>query len=325
MMMKSMLKLIRRSLLLLLISMFLLLIFNGVFFISVTASHNSGGSIWTAAETVADSLSPSSDGLRLSEEGRKTLKEYGAWAILIEDKSGNTIWESDNLPEEIPDHYSAAEIARAVNGYICDYPTSFSRKGDHLLILGLPKTGYWKLMWPAFDYNFIANLPKLLLIGLLCNLGIVSLIYFLASSGIFRSVKPILKGIQDLPEGKEVYVRERGLLSELASSINQSAEKLRSQEHSLKKKETARANWIAGYPHTPFHDHGVCRAVGRRRRPLRFSKAEGRGHPQTERKNTGSGQRFKSGVQAGIQHAAPAPGNLQSRGDRKTGVCGFYQ
>ena len=63
-MMKSMLKLIRRSLLLLLISMFLLLIFNGVFFISVTASHNSGGSIWTAAETVADSLSPSSDGLR---------------------------------------------------------------------------------------------------------------------------------------------------------------------------------------------------------------------------------------------------------------------
>lgn len=249
MMMKSMLKLIRRSLLLLLISMFLLLIFNGVFFISVTASHNSGGSIWTAAETVAGSLSPSSDGLRLSEEGRKTLKEYGAWAILIEDKSGNTIWESDNLPEEIPDHYSAAEIARAVNGYICDYPTSFSRKGDHLLILGLPKTGYWKLMWPAFDYNFIANLPKLLLIGLLCNLGIVSLIYFLASSGIFRSVKPILKGIQELPEGKEVYVRERGLLSELASSINQSAEKLRSQEHSLKKKETARANWIAGVSH----------------------------------------------------------------------------
>ena len=91
-MMKSMLKLIRRSILLLLISMFLLLIFNGVFIISVTASHNSGGSIWRAAETVAGSLSPSSDGLRLSEEGRKTLKEYGAWAILIEDKSGNTIW-----------------------------------------------------------------------------------------------------------------------------------------------------------------------------------------------------------------------------------------
>ena len=37
--------------------------------------------------------------------------------------------------------------------------------------------------------------------------------------------------------------------SELASSINQSAEKLRSQEHSLKKKETARANWIAGVSH----------------------------------------------------------------------------
>ena len=51
--MNSMLKLIRRSLLLLLISMFLLLIFNGVFFISVTASHNSGGSIWTAAEESA--------------------------------------------------------------------------------------------------------------------------------------------------------------------------------------------------------------------------------------------------------------------------------
>lgn len=247
--MKSMLKLIRRFILILLVSMFLLLVFNMVFLISISAPHRGGGGIWTAAKTVADSLSSGSGGLRLSEEGQKTLGEHDAWAILIQDKSGTVVWSSPNLPDEIPTHYSAAEIAKAVNGYICDYPTSFSQRGEDLLILGLPKTSYWKLMWPAFDYDLIANAPKLLLLGLLCNLALIFLIYLIATSGVFRSVKPILRGIQELPGGKAVYVKERGLLAELAASINRSAEKLRAQERTLEKKETARANWIAGISH----------------------------------------------------------------------------
>ena len=57
-----------------------------------------------------------------------------------------------------------------------------------------------------------------------------------------------MDGIERLPK-EEVHVRERGQLSGLACAINQASERLRSQEHALKKKERAQANWIAGVSH----------------------------------------------------------------------------
>ena len=47
----------------------------------------------------------------------------------------------------------------------------------------------------------------------------------------------------------EVYIPEKGLMSQLAASINRVSEKLKTQNYALRKKETARANWIAGVSH----------------------------------------------------------------------------
>lgn len=46
-----------------------------------------------------------------------------------------------------------------------------------------------------------------------------------------------------------MYVKERGLFSSLAKSVNRASEKLRTQDYELKKKDAARANWIAGVSH----------------------------------------------------------------------------
>lgn len=54
---------------------------------------------------------------------------------------------------------------------------------------------------------------------------------------------------QSLPKGEPVYMKEKGLLSELAMNINKTSEILQSQNHQLRRKETARANWIAGVSH----------------------------------------------------------------------------
>lgn len=247
--MSGMLKLIRRFVLILFLSISVLLILNLLLGCALISSQSSNGGIWTAAETVSSSLSKTKNGFALSQEGEAVLKKQNAWAILISDKQGDVIWHSGNLPSDIPRHYTAADIARAVRGYIEDYPTTFHSKGNDLLILGLPKTSYWKLMNPTFDLELIANLPRNLGLFFICNLAVIFIIYMVATSGIFRSIKPILKGIETLPDGGDYYVKERGILSALAASINRSGEKLRMQERNLKKKETARANWIAGVSH----------------------------------------------------------------------------
>ena len=71
----------------------------------------------------------------------------------------------------------------------------------------------------------------------------------IANSKLLKSVRPITDGIQALPSGEPVYVRETGLLSGLSARINQTSDILQSQKRDLQRKETARANWISGVSH----------------------------------------------------------------------------
>ena len=242
--MKSTPKLIKHFLLILMLSLFLLLGFNLILLATVGQKFASSGSPWTSAEEVAASLTPSGSGFSLSEAGADTLLKSAAWAVLIDDASGDVVWNSDNLPGEIPRHYSAAAISLLTRGYIQDYPTSTCGYGEDLLVLGFPKKSYWKHMYNTFSYDMIAHSPQIFLTFLLCNLAIIFFIQLL------KSLKPILTGIQALPESEnDIHLKETGLLSEVSASINRAYELIRSQHYQLQKKENARANWIAGVSH----------------------------------------------------------------------------
>ena len=102
--MKSTPKLIKRFLLILMLSLFLLLSFNLILLATVVQKFASSGSPWTSAEEVAASLTPSGSGFSLAEAGADTLLKSAAWAVLIDDASGDVVWNSDNLPDEIPRH-----------------------------------------------------------------------------------------------------------------------------------------------------------------------------------------------------------------------------
>ena len=74
-----------------------------------------------------------------------------------------------------------SDISQATRGYIADYPTTTGACGDDLVILGYPRTAYWKLMWNTFDYEMIASLPRTLLIFFMANCALVFLIYMAVS------------------------------------------------------------------------------------------------------------------------------------------------
>ncbi len=247
--MKGTIRLIKRFLLMMVCVVPILFFLNLALFIAYTWRERSDNGGWQAATKVGEELSIGEDGAyRLSETGQEELAKYGAWGILVEDGTGNVIWHSQGLPQEIPLHYSVAEISWYTRGYIADYPTTVGSRGDDLVILGHPKTSYWKLLWNTFDYGLIAGLPRMLLTFLAMNGLLVFLIYMTLGTGILRSVKPVVQGMEALPE-KEIYVREQGFLAEVAGAVNRVNEKLRAQERALRRKENARAGWISGVSH----------------------------------------------------------------------------
>ncbi|WP_300713397.1 sensor histidine kinase KdpD [uncultured Acetatifactor sp.] len=247
--MKKTLRLIKRFILLVIVIMPMLFALNLALFVAFTYRERSSNSGWEAAKEIGRELAPDEGGsLQLSEAGERILAEFQAWGILVEDGTGDVIWHSEGLPDEIPLHYSAAEISWYTRGYIRDYPTTVGARGDDLVILGHPKTAYWKLMWNTFDYQSIAEMPKMLLSFLAMNSVLIFLIYMVLATRILRSVKPVVEGLEMLPM-EEVHVREKGFLAEVAAAVNRVNEKLRAQERAIRKKENARAGWISGVSH----------------------------------------------------------------------------
>ncbi len=65
-------------------------------------------------------------------------------------------------------------------------------------------------MWPSWDYELIASLPKTALFVFAVNAALIFLIYVVANSMLLKSIKPIVNGIQSLPMGEPVTIKEKG-------------------------------------------------------------------------------------------------------------------
>ncbi len=248
--MKSVPKLIRRFVGILFLSVILLVTLNIVLLVIFTMKQLPNAQPWQTAEEVVTALHQTADGnYVLTDEMALELSEAGAWGIFIDNDTKQVVWKTDNLPDTIPTTYTLSDIASLTRGYINDYPTFTGEAENGLVVLGYPQKSFWKHMWSSWDYQLIANLPKTVFTIMIINLAVIFLIYFIANTKLLKSVKPITKGIQDLSVGEPVQIKESGLLSEISANINRTSDILQSQKYQLRKKETARANWIAGVSH----------------------------------------------------------------------------
>lgn len=254
--MKSIMKLLRRCMGILLLSGLLLLILNLAALAVLVSGIAPNASPWSAAEKVAGALAPASSSssektgdFRLTGKAAQELQASGAWGLLLDDQNGEILWQAGPIPEGLPKSFSLSDVASLTRGYLNDFPTFPARSQYGLVVLGFPKTSYWKHMYSSWDYNLIRNSPYILLYFLIGNAAAIFIIYMAANTKLFASISPLLKGISALSEGKGVYLKESGALSELAVSINRTSEILKDKDSALRKKETARANWIAGVSH----------------------------------------------------------------------------
>ena len=247
--MKSIPKLIRCFVGIMTLSTILLAILNVIFFALVFVRNTSTFSPWDMADHVAAALELTQDGYSISDDIIAELKEQNAWALLIHDDTRQVVWRTDYLPNNIPTQYTLSDIAELTRGYIDGYPTFTGEAQNGLLVLGYPKDRFWKHTRASWDYHFIASLPKNTMMIAAINIALIFLIYAAVNWKLLRSIGPITNGIQNLSGGSPVCLTEKGLLSELAEKLNKTSEILQMQAKQLQKKETARANWIAGVSH----------------------------------------------------------------------------
>ena len=247
--MKNILKLIRRFVITIILSIFLLLFLNIFLFEFIFFKYSTDDSPSDKTFEIAKMIKFKDRKYFLPDKEISNLKKQNIWAIVIDNDSKKVIWQTENLPGEIPKEYSVFDIALFSHAYIKGYPVFTAKIRNDLLVLGYPKDSYWKYSTATWNYRLIQNVPNFFLIFLLSNIFFVFLIYIFSNSKLLKSVNPIIKGIQGLPKDNPVNIDERGVLSELAKSINKTSEILQNQREQLRNKDTARANWIAGVSH----------------------------------------------------------------------------
>ena len=121
--MKSIPKLIRRFMGIMILSIILLVILNISFFAIIFIKNTSTFSPWDMADHTADALQLTDDSYSISDDITAKLKEENAWAVLIDNDTRQVVWHTDHLPDNVPLQYTLSDIAELTRGYVDGYPT----------------------------------------------------------------------------------------------------------------------------------------------------------------------------------------------------------
>ncbi len=195
---------------------------------------------------LAGALSKRDGAFTLTESAKKEIEKNYQWAMLLRD-DGHVIW-SINLPNDIPRTYTVADVAGFTRWYLKDYPVKVWRHPDGLFVLGSEKGSVWKhaIDMPQWEIEkILVWVPAVLIL----NGAAAILLALLFGLRLFRSVKPLAKGIEDMAEKRPVELPATGLLADLAQGINTTSALLTRQEAALNQRDNARTAWIAGVSH----------------------------------------------------------------------------
>lgn len=245
--MKSMMRILTRYVLSAAGIALILLVVNLAALVTWTAQSGRTAQIDYDAAKIADSLVRSGGGYTLPESAESRILKNNQWAMLIDNDSGRVIW-SLNQPSDVPHHYSVSDVASFTRWYLNGYPVTVWKHLDGLLVLGNEKDSVWKYS-VAIPMAVMGNAGLWITIILILNGLVAVLLALLFGLRLFRSLKPLAKGIEDMAEKRPVELATRGLLSDLAAGINKTSAQLVKQEAALSKRDNARTTWIAGVSH----------------------------------------------------------------------------
>lgn len=200
------------------------------------------------------SASQIADNLQSDGQGDFYFKELSTeqwmggyeWAMVLDD-AGQVIWQYQ-LPQELDRTYTAPEVAAFSRWYLEDYPVFCQIRDYGLLVVGMPKGSTWKynfwtypeLVEAIFYWGGTAIMGTLVLILIIC------MIFSWRGS---RSLQVVARGLDALAEGRTVQLPTKGFAGEVAEKLNQTSAQLQYRNEIIRRRDTARTNWIAGVSH----------------------------------------------------------------------------
>lgn len=197
-------------------------------------------------ERLAESLAWDGENYSLSPEAAEKIDADYAFAMLI-DLEGQVVW-SRNLPEEIPLSYSLNDIASMSRWYLKDYPVKVWEHPRGLFVAAQPKNSVAKYDM-EFRISTLKSFPSYLGAYLLCNLLMVFLLSLFFGVRLYKSLKSVAGGIENLHLQKPLNLPERGMTATLAQKLNDASILLFRQKLALDKRDNARTEWISGVSH----------------------------------------------------------------------------
>lgn len=200
----------------------------------------SGSDTSFSVEEFSDQLSFQNGAWEIEDSELQLLEENCAWAMLLND-NGTVAWEY-NLPETLPRHYTAADVASFSRWYLEGYPVKiWSRTDGSLLVIGF-QPGTWVKYYYALEWPYITVLLGGSIAFFLINLILVVFLILRNTRKVEKAMAPILQGIQDLTHGKAQHLDENGELAEINAGLNRAAAYMH-------QKDNTRAEWIRGVSH----------------------------------------------------------------------------
>ncbi|MFD0710434.1 sensor histidine kinase [Paenibacillus sp. GCM10027626] len=232
----------------LMISILLLLVNIVVLGIFVFKGMDSGEPPVKVIKQVAAGLqyNANSNSYQLSPAAGQLLTDNGAWAMLLNEQ-GQVVW-NEALPAALNRSYTLVEVAQFSRHYLQHYPVFIWEHQAGLFVMGYPPDSLAK--YPLiFTVSWLQDLPFRSIALLIGNLMLALLLSLWIGARLSKSVTPLAAGIHALAEERQVNVEPKGVLSDLASSINHTSHLLQHKNNSLKARDEARSNWIAGISH----------------------------------------------------------------------------
>ncbi len=180
------------------------------------------------------------------ENGRKPDIPDGTWTILIS-TYGNVIW-SENMPEDIPSSYSINDVAKMAKWFLNDYPVYLRTEEYGLFVLGYPKNAVGKYDM-EYSMAWFDSLPQRIVIVFAVNVIIAAILACMLSTGIYKNIKTVMLGISSLRNETPLNLKEKGFLRVVVKNMNKTSQKIQYKNDVIKRRDNARANWIAGVSH----------------------------------------------------------------------------
>ncbi|OUQ27295.1 hypothetical protein B5E77_07025 [Lachnoclostridium sp. An131] len=248
--MKDLLKICRRYIVTAVLTVCLVLAVNIIFFFVYVVRENMHKADpyyynWRT-ERLAEALTLGEDGYTLSEDAARKIDDSYAFAMMI-DQQGNVVW-SRNLPEDIPLSYSLTDIASMTRWYLKDYPVKVWTRPDGLFVVAKPKDSIAKYD-VEINLSTLKALPSYLGAYLLCNLLMVFFLSLFFGVRLYKALKSVAGGIENLHLQKPLNLPERGMTATLARKLNDVSILLYRQKLALDKRDNARTEWISGVSH----------------------------------------------------------------------------